>query len=66
LTPFPFIFLRCSCFRRFLSHVRHSDLATALLLRPSVQSPTPAKHVLAPPLRAVLLLLMRVKNLVPH
>jgi hypothetical protein len=52
LTPFPFV-----------SHVRCSDLATALLPRPSVQPPAPTKHVLAPPLRIVILLRMSVKTL---
>jgi hypothetical protein len=46
-----------------LSRVRHSDLAIALLRRPFVQPLAPAKHVLAPPLRAALLLRMRVKTL---
>jgi hypothetical protein len=59
LTPFPFIFLSSLS----LSHVRRKDLATALLPRPSVQLPTPARLVLPPPLRAVLLSHMRVKTL---
>jgi hypothetical protein len=44
-----------------LSRVRRSNLATAFLPRPSVQPPAPAKHVLAPPLRAVILLRTCVK-----
>jgi hypothetical protein len=37
-----------------------SDLATVVLPRPPVQLPAPANCVLAPPLRAVLLLRMHV------
>jgi hypothetical protein len=46
-----------------LSRAYRSDLATAVLPHPSIQPLTPAKLVLAPPLRAVLLLHMRVKIL---
>jgi hypothetical protein len=46
-----------------LSRVRRSDLPTALLPRPPVQLPAPARLVLAPLLRVVLLLRMRVKTL---
>jgi hypothetical protein len=42
---------------------RRSNLATVLLPRPPVQPPAPPRLVLAPPLRDVLLLHMRVKTL---
>jgi hypothetical protein len=58
--PIPFIFLR-----RFLFHSRaqRSDLATAMLPRPSIQPPVPTKFVLAPPLRAIILVRVCVKTL---
>jgi hypothetical protein len=57
--PIPFVFLRCSRCRshccRFLSRVRRSDLATAVLSCLLAQLPTPARLELAPPPHAVLL-----------
>jgi hypothetical protein len=57
--PIPFVFLRRSRCRsnccRFLYFSRHSDLATAVLLRLLAQLPTLARLELAPPPRAVLL-----------
>jgi hypothetical protein len=52
--PLPSLSLSCS---------RRSDLVTALLPRAPVQLPAPAEHALAPPLRAIILLRMRVKTL---
>jgi hypothetical protein len=41
----------------------YSDLVTAVLSRPRAHPPPPARLVLAPPLHAVLLQLMRIKTL---